>query len=612
MGACKDDSPARVLTLLQELRDRDLQPSEITYTAALQGCEGTRNWLRAFELLVEMRRDSLVPNRITLTAAISTCKEARVWWRAVRLLAILQQSGSEPNMIAYNAVISACERCGQWAEALRCLVSSQGMGLTPDVVTFNAASSACEKGRQWEWALHFLESMRFRGVKVDVISFSAAISACEKSFQWERALLLLLNMHCEQVAPNMITINSAISACSRGIKWELALQLLWGVQTDGLSLLRPDATTYSATMNACGHGLQWERAVRLLAVAQVDGRQQLDAAIFNTAIGACERASRWGRVICFLDDMRHHRLAASTLSFNAALDAFARSGEWSQALRAMHDMKGLRLQPDVVTYSASLAISSSPDQGRSWAGPNVRRLLSEMKQQSVEANSVTYQAALAACENSADKQNVPELVELLSSSSLTLARQPLPTSSSTVGGYQIGVSAMVAALDLLDTHGLLKSLVATAFRCWAYKASLLQLLHLQCHSASDSEQLQRRPLLEALPGLGCFDAQALADLGLEGAAGLAELQARLVSRRGFGSVRPATKPTAKGLAAWLAMSCALAKWGSAHRAESQGRPVGYSGGSGRKEGPLRPVLAEHDRSGHAERQALLDALTTLR
>ncbi|CAE8675527.1 unnamed protein product, partial [Polarella glacialis] len=182
----------------------------------------------------------------------------------------------------------------------------------------------------------------------------------EKSFQWERALLLLLNMHCEQVAPNMITINSAISACSRGIKWELALQLLWGVQTDGLSLLRPDATTYSATMNACGHGLQWERAVRLLAVAQVDGRQQLDAAIFNTAIGACERANRWGRVICFLDDMRHHRLAASTLSFNAALDAFARSGEWSQALRAMHDMKGLRLQPDVVTYSASLAISSSP------------------------------------------------------------------------------------------------------------------------------------------------------------------------------------------------------------------------------------------------------------
>merc|ERR1739841_325877 len=95
-----------------------------------------------------MREADLVPDVISYSAAISACEKGGQWQVALGLLATMQEAALVPNVISYSAAISACEKCGQWQEALGLLATMQEADLVPNVISYNAAISACEKWTQ--------------------------------------------------------------------------------------------------------------------------------------------------------------------------------------------------------------------------------------------------------------------------------------------------------------------------------------------------------------------------------------------------------------------------------------------------------------------------------
>ncbi|CAK9064649.1 unnamed protein product [Durusdinium trenchii] len=354
MGACAWDSVSapKVFQLLQELRDLQLRPTEITYTAAIKACEMCKDWLGALELLQKMRADQLKANCFVLTALMGVFKETRFWRDAVHTFAVLQ-SGQVPNVVSYNAVISACERSSSWSQALDCFFEfTQVSHLFANDVTFNALISSCEKGRQWQWALHMLLVMKESSVRLDVITYSAAISACEKALQWERALELLAEMRAERVPPNRITVNAAISAYGNGLQWPLALLLS---ETSAPNWCRraalPDATTTSALITACGFGHEWE-----LALAILSKPIPADTVAVNSCLSACARAQHWNEVLQLANDhMMALRLSPSVLTYNSLLDACVRSAEWAQGLEVLEGLGRWSLEADVGTESLAVA-----------------------------------------------------------------------------------------------------------------------------------------------------------------------------------------------------------------------------------------------------------------
>eukprot|EP00435_Cladocopium_sp_Y103_P039648 s1208_g10.t1 len=570
MGACAWGklTATKALDLLQQLRNQRLQASEITYTAAIKACETCRDWLRALELLQEMKEDHLVPNRIVLTAVIATFKEARLWWEAAHLLAIMRQSGHVPNVVSCNAVISACERCGAWTQALHAFSEAEDQ-IIPDDVTFNALISAFEKGRQWQLALHILSAMKGSSIELDVISYSAAISACEKALQWERALELLAEMRTEEIVPNMITVNAAISACSNGIKWHLALQLLGFSASDGLFQVRrhADATTQSALITATGFGLEWESSLALLTMPT----GKLDTVAVNSGISACERAERWCHAVNLLDFMAVLRLAASILTFNALLDGCVRAAQWLQGLEALRSLRGASLQADVTTRSVAVML------------PGQLGFLEKTAEG--EANAVTYAAALEACLEAGTPTAVPRLADELHLRSLRITQGPRSFASD-----EVGASAVVSALDLLDGENLLRDDLPSAFRA----------INGATFAALQGFRGGRSLNLEMLPGFGGpLDPEAMRKLGLLRLDAHWLPQARCNTRQAAPFAMGA-KPTAKGLTSW-----------SADSAVCRGRSQGYQRGYPEEEQQLHAIVAEHDRSAHAERQALLKVLRQL-
>ncbi|CAK9097723.1 unnamed protein product [Durusdinium trenchii] len=182
---------------------------------------------------------------------------------------------------------------------------------------------------------------------------------------------------------------------------------------------------------------------------------------------------------------------------------------------------------------------------------------------------------------------VPKLSGQLHQSSLRITRSSHRSPSEK---YQVGASAVVAALDLLYGEHLLRHQLTRAFDRYRGMAALAAL---RCFRGGRSSSL------EMLPGFGGpLDAEAMSQLDLLRLDAPWLSQARYLARRA-GPLVAGAKPAAKGLTSW-----------TAEPSLSRGRTQGYQRGSPDTE-LLHAVLAEHDRSTHAERQALVKVLQQL-
>ncbi|CAE8585534.1 unnamed protein product, partial [Polarella glacialis] len=134
----------RALELLAEVHLRGLQPTVITFNAAVNACTSAGEWQQALELLGSLRRAGLEPSQATFHTLLAACDVAGLWELALQLLTQLQQCtlpvGSSPKkeplearlpqaghyqwadpQLAYGAAISACSRAQQRGVAMALL-----------------------------------------------------------------------------------------------------------------------------------------------------------------------------------------------------------------------------------------------------------------------------------------------------------------------------------------------------------------------------------------------------------------------------------------------------------------------------------------------------------
>ena len=97
---------------------------------AISACGKGRQWQQALGLLAVMRESDLVPGVITYSAAISACEKGDQWQQALGLLAVTQKADLVPK--DDSAAISACEKREQWQQALVLLAVMQKADLVPN------------------------------------------------------------------------------------------------------------------------------------------------------------------------------------------------------------------------------------------------------------------------------------------------------------------------------------------------------------------------------------------------------------------------------------------------------------------------------------------------
>ena len=115
IAVCKKDKWEKALSLMRDMEQAGLRPSNVTYNAVIVACGNGSQPDQAMALLEEMRNKGVQVTEGTYSAAIAACGKALMWEQALSLLDEIKRGRDnlEPNEYCYNACISGAFWLGE-------------------------------------------------------------------------------------------------------------------------------------------------------------------------------------------------------------------------------------------------------------------------------------------------------------------------------------------------------------------------------------------------------------------------------------------------------------------------------------------------------------------
>ena len=217
------------------------------------------------------------------------------------------------------------------------------------------------------------------------LSPSDSFLAFCKAGQWQQALVFL---------PSVRSVRGLQPACSHLLA-SLARQSKWQEAQSFFRALPTHLHTpgiLSAFLSSYAQKRFWQHSLSVLH-SQLLAQAALDAAVHNTVITSCARASRWPWSLWLLTELSESpKSRANLLTFNAAIHACERRGLWVQALLLLQQMQNVKITPDSTSLNCIL---SACEKGQQWEGAIA--FLPCFSTHGCQRTMVTYGAIAAAC-----------------------------------------------------------------------------------------------------------------------------------------------------------------------------------------------------------------------
>jgi pentatricopeptide repeat protein len=251
------------------VKDKGLPLDTYCYTAVIDACAKAKLWRKALSLLEEMQQQGIEPSEVTYSVTISACGNGGQWRRALDLLDLMKSKGMSVNVITYNAVLTALSKASRQHARHISKVSTDDttsvrMGFRKSQVTKVADDDTDDDDDDMDMsmpldglspkALAILADMRSDGIEPDGFCYSSAISCCGAEGRWKEALDLMETMKRggPRTRPNRIAYTAAISACGKAGKADQALELFQAMKNEGLSADRVAYNTLFSALRVAG------------------------------------------------------------------------------------------------------------------------------------------------------------------------------------------------------------------------------------------------------------------------------------------------------------------------------------------------------------------------
>jgi len=344
LQAAADDDRLRLISTLKKTCDRDevgriaseLEPRDVyEHTMVIGAFTRSGDGLGALEEFDTMRQQhGIQPTLVSFNAALSACAKLGDWQRAQSLLDEIRSRQMSPDTVSFNAAISACARAGRPRQALKLLTTMRRVGCAPNLITFNGALVAARAVGQSEIALQLLTQMRDREIAPNVASYGAAVSACRRSGDGESAASLVDAMVAEEMVPSESLLTDALGACAKSGA-HVAAEQLWARLRE--SEAGPSARAFSARIHERGTAGDWQSAVSLLDEMLVAGVAP-DASCCNQAARACGRSGAWEAAIDLVRcSLESYGVEPTDRMWCSAIHACDRAGNVATAMQLLEE-----------------------------------------------------------------------------------------------------------------------------------------------------------------------------------------------------------------------------------------------------------------------------------
>ena len=569
-----------------------------TATAVVSTCARARVWERSVGF--GFASDGLQVDTALLNSMLSAWSESSVW---SRMLTAFKSAGPAPDMITATAAMDGMIAAEKWRQVCAVLEDLRVAKLRPDA----AACSTILRGLKHSWSLALVAMREMgRGMKLDLGNFASVLSL---RLGWQKGLHVLRGLPgrnvglglAGRVSTSALTLfASQFQELEGAQKWAQAVSLLAflgqsscsallgsclvclrgcgrreqalsSLQTLGERSVEKDATLLGVVLSLCDREDLWQDA---LHVFRTWPRSE-NSVPAGALIASCGKAWQWTHCVDLLQMARDD---ISVVSTNSVMESFSKMQRWMAASNLLAEMTWQAVLPDLSTLNSAVS-SCRSEAGSNAVWAEASALVSRMSRLRLQADLVSFAEVAAVLE-----QNCPE--QLIRWMGDLDCMSPGPQSESP--------SQAVAALEVFFAHGKVEAQHKSLFARRILAAALPRL------SMTNSEA-QLRPL--QLYSLGPLTSDVLRHFCLHNT-----LSSWLP---GFRAEARRKVKTLEGTARSARLIGASQAHVLSHCSQALHVVGNFADKVGEDTGPLIPVFVDHDRSSHAERQALLSILAGL-
>eukprot|EP00434_Breviolum_minutum_P021121 symbB.v1.2.018634.t1/scaffold1495.1/size115473/1 len=220
----------------------------------------------------------------------------------------------------------------------------------------------------------------------------AVLGALCRGEQWQRALLFLQDTRLQRLQLDVISCNGLLSAISKTLPsaWPMAAEVLLEMRQGALP--SPNRVSFNATIAAAARGAAWPVALGVLQDMH-DFHVMSDIVTLGTSINALQHDRLWQHVLQLLRDFSEKLVQPDLRAWNGAMTCCTRAEAWRMTLQMFNHLRSdsSSVEANEVSYNAAL---SALERGQHWQP--VLWMLEEMQQRQVRADVVSFNTSISA------------------------------------------------------------------------------------------------------------------------------------------------------------------------------------------------------------------------
>merc|ERR1719217_241369 len=206
-GFCREKKIDRVWTVYEEMKERAVEISIITYNTLIDACARCGRMENLPKILEDMKSNHAKPNVITYSTMLKGhCQNGNIQAGFAILEQMKKDARLKPDEIMYNSLLDGCAQNNLADEGLRLLEEMQNEGVSPSNFTLSILVKLMNRSRRLDRAFSIVEEITKKyHFRPNVHVYTNLVQACTSNQQLPRGMKVLEQMVQERVVPDSRT-----------------------------------------------------------------------------------------------------------------------------------------------------------------------------------------------------------------------------------------------------------------------------------------------------------------------------------------------------------------------------------------------------------------------
>ncbi|KAG0606205.1 hypothetical protein M758_9G122200 [Ceratodon purpureus] len=331
--------------LFQRMEEEGVQPDKVAFVSLLRGCSSPEALNQGKIIHARMRRLGLDEEVYVGTALLSMYAKCGSMEDAIQVFDKIK----ERNVVSWTAMIAGFAQHGRMEEAFRFFDNMIKSGIEPNRVTFMSILGACASPSALRNGRQIHDHIIKAGYGSDPRVRTALLSMYAKCGSLEDARAVFEKIPKQ----NVVSWNAMITAYVQHEQYDNALATFQAMLKEGV---KPNNSTFTSILNACKspNALDLGKWVHSLIVKADSG---FDLHISNALVSMFVRCGD----ILSAENIFNNMLKRDLVSWNTIITGFVQHGQSQVAFGYFKRMVQEGMKPNKITFIGMLNACASPD-----------------------------------------------------------------------------------------------------------------------------------------------------------------------------------------------------------------------------------------------------------